>query len=451
VSKTYRPYEPTQSYLLPPSPQEWLPKDHLAYFVLDLVQSLGLASITSVYKREERGYPPHHPRMMLALLIYGYCVGVRSSRQIEKKTHEDIGFRMLAADQHPDHTRISEFRRRHLQSFRGLFVEVLRLCQKAGVVKLGHVAIDGTKMKANASKHKAMSYERMKQEEARLQGAVDELLRTAEEVDAAEDARYGKQSRGDEIGDERLRDPRTRLARIRELRAELEAEAAAQRAEESNRNDDDPPPTGTGGLPSHRIPCDKAGTPTPKAQRNFTDPDSRIMKASGDFVQAYNCQIAVDDAHQVIVAELVTNQPPDVEHLPFVLEETASNCGELPERTSADAGYFSIENVAYATTQGVDVYIPTERWKHGEAPPLVRGRPPNDMTLKQEMTRKLRTRRGRTLYAQRKVIVEPVFGQVKDARGIRAFLLRGLAKVRGEWSLITLTHNLLKLHRFRLA
>jgi transposase len=238
VSKTDRPYEPTQSDLLPPSPQEWLPKDHLAYFVLELVQSLDVSSITSVYEREERGYPPHHPRMMLALLIYGDCVGVRSSRQIEKKTHEDIAFRVLGADQHPDHTRISEFRRKHLTSFRRLFVEVLRLCQKAGFVKLGHVAIDGTKMKANASKHKAMSYERMKQEEAKLQGAVDELLRSAEETDAAEDARYGAKPRGDEIADERLRDPRTRLARIRELRAELEAEAAAQRAEDEKRDDE---------------------------------------------------------------------------------------------------------------------------------------------------------------------------------------------------------------------
>jgi transposase len=452
VAKTYQPYEPTQSYLLPPSPQEWLPKDHLAYFVLDLVKALDLSPIQSTYEREERGYPPYHPMMMLSLLLYGYCVGVRSSRQIERRTHEDVAFRVLAAGSHPDHSRISEFRRRHLETFRALFVEILHLCQKAKLVKLGHVAIDGTKMKAHASKHKAMSHERMLKDEARLRQVVDEILEEAEATDAEEDARYGKDRRGDEIVDERLRDPATRLARIKELRAELEAEAKRQqKVAERDRDDDDPPPPGTGPLPSHQVPRDQAGKPTPKAQRNFTDADSRIMKAGGDYVQAYNCQVAVDEERQVIVAELVTNQPPDVEHFPFVMEEIAVNCGALPERATADAGYFSAENVAYATTQGVDVYIPTERWKHGEAPPLIRGRPPRDMTLKQEMTRKLRTRRGRAIYARRKAVVEPVFGQVKDARGIRGFLLRGLAKVRAEWSLISLTHNLLKLWRAQVA
>lgn len=446
MSKTYRPYEPRQSYLLPPSPLEWLPKDHLAYFVLDVVRSMELAPILSQYEREERGHPPYHPTMMLALLVYGYCVGVRSSRQIEKKTHEDVAFRVLSGGAHPDHSRISDFRRRHLEAFAHLFVEILRLCQEAGLVKLGQVALDGTKMKANASKHKAMSYDRMKKEEARLKQLVAEMLTEAEAVDADEDARYGKDRRGDEITDEKLRDPATRMARIRELRQALEAEARKQ-AEAKRSDDDEPPPPGATPLPEHRIPTKKDGTPTDKAQRNFTDADSRIMKSGGDYVQAYNCQAAVDGAHQIIVGQAVTNQPPDVEHFVPMVEEVAAQLGELPEVMTADAGYFSSENVAYATTQGIDVHIPTERWKHGEAPPPILGRPPLEMTLKEAMRRKLRTKAGRERYSRRKSTVEPVFGQIKEARGIRGFLLRGLAKVRAEWALITATHNLLKLHR----
>ncbi len=443
--KKFRPYAPQQSYLFPPSPRDWLPPDHLAYFVIDLVASLDLSSILAHYERELRGFPPHDPRLMFGLLVYGYCTGVRSSRQIARKTHEDVAFRIISGDTHPEYSCISEFRRVHLEEFVRLFGEILRLCREAGLVKLGHVAIDGTKVKANASKHKAMSYDRMKKEEQRLRAVVRDIVREAEDADAAEDAEYGKERSGDEITDERLRDPKTRMARIRELRAKLEAEAKRQREERDG--DDDPPPTGTGPLPSHQVPTGKDGKPTPKAQRNFTDGDSRIMKTGDGYVQAYNCQLAVDDCHQVIVAQLVTNQPPDCEHLPHVLEEVARNCDGMPVTTTADSGYFSAENVAYARSQGTDILIPTERWRHGEAPPPVHGRPPRDMTLKQEMTRRLRTKQARALYARRKVIVEPVFGQIKDARGIRSFLLRGLAKVRGEWSLITLTHNVLKLWR----
>jgi transposase len=447
VGKTFQPYEPRQAYLLPPSPQEWLPKDHLAYFVLDLVGTLDLRGITRRYESELRGYPPHDPRMMVALLVYGYCVGVRASRQIEKKTHEDIAFRMLAGDNHPDHTRVSEFRRIHLAALAGLFLQILRLCQKAGLVKLGHVAIDGTKVKANASKHKAMSHDRMKEEEQRLKAVVDAMLRDAEAVDAEDDARYGKDKRGGEMPDD-LRDPRTRLARIQQLRAELEAEANAQQAsadDDDDDDDDDEPPAGADDLPSHQIQTEKDGTPKPKAQRNFTDGDSRIMKKGSDFMQAYNCQAAVDEGHQIIVAQAVTNQPPDVEHFVPILEQVARNCGEMPDRATADAGYYSEDNVAHALTQGVDVHIATGRRKHGESPPTVRGRPPRDLALKQWMARKLATKRGAAAYARRKAVVEPVFGQIKQARGIRDFLLRGIDKVRGEWALIAATHNLLKL------
>jgi len=449
VAKTYRPWEPTQSHLFPPSPQDWLPREHLAYFVLDLIKTIDLGRIRAYYEREERGFPPHDPRMISALLVYGYCVGVRSSRQIEKKTHEDVAFRMLAGGNHPDHTCVSEFRRIHLDALAELFVVVLRLCQKAGLVKLGHVAIDGTKLKANASKHKAMSYERMKKEEARLTETVAAMLREAEETDAAEDARYGKDKRGDELPDD-LRDPKRRLARIQELRAELEAEARAQRetaAEHVGKDDDDEPPADGNALPAHQIPTEKDGSPTPKAQRNFTDPDSRIMKQGSDYVQAYNCQTAVDEGHQIIVAQAVTNQPPDVQHFAPMLERVAENCGRMPMIATADAGYFSEDNVAYGITQGVNVHIATGRKKHGEAPTPVPGRPPRDQTLKQAMTRKLTTKAGARAYARRKAVVEPPYGQIKEVRGIRRFLLRGLEKARGEWALITATHNLLKLHR----
>ncbi|MGH8264837.1 MAG: IS1182 family transposase [Steroidobacteraceae bacterium] len=445
MKKTYRPYEPKQSFLLPPSPLDWLPDGHLARFILDVVERLNLCSINAYYEREQRGYPPHHPQMMVALLLYGYCVGVASSRKIEKRTHEDVAFRVIAGNTHPDHTCISEFRRIHLNALAELFLQVLRLCQKAGLVKLGHVAIDGTKLKANASKHKAMSYERMKKDDEKLRQKVSELLRAAEQADSDEDAQYGNR-RGDELPDE-LQRAEDRRERIQQLMAELEAEAAAQHESSPPDDDDDEPPSGPARLPSHKIPAEKDGTPKPKAQRNFTDGDSRIMKSGDSFIQGYNCQTAVDEAHQIIVAQAVTNQPPDVEHLIPMIDRIVFNCGEAPRNLSADNGYLSEANVVGALQRGVDPHIATGRRPHGEPPPTVRGRPPADLTLKQSMARKLATRRGAAVYARRKVIVEPPFGQIKQARGFRQFLLRGLSNVSGEWSLIALTHNLLKLYR----
>jgi transposase len=445
VTKRYRAWEPRQIYLLPPSPQEWLPEDHLAYFVLDTVGELDLSAITKEYEKELRGYPPHHPVMMVALLLYAYCVGVPSSRKIEKRTYEDIAFHVIAAGQHPDHVRISEFRRRHLGALAELFIQVLQLCRKAGLVKLGHVALDGTKMKANASKHKAMSYDRMGKDEEKLKQKVQELLDAAEQADAEEDSRYGTDRRGDELPEE-LRRATTRLARIRALKAELEAEAKEQQQAVQGKDDEPPASGGSTDLPEHQVPTTKDGTPTDKAQRNFTDGDSRIMKSADGFVQGYNAQAVVDEDHQIIVAQAVTNQPPDVQHLPPMLEQTIANCEQTPDKISSDAGYFSEDNVAYSLNQDVDPYIATGRRKHHEPPPVVRGRPPKEQTLKQEMARKLATKKGAAIYARRKAIVEPVFGQIKEARGFRRFLLRGLEKVRGEWSLIALTHNLLKLH-----
>jgi transposase len=449
VSKTFRPYTPRQAFLLPPSPLEWLPEGHLALFILDMVQQLDLSTIYAHYERELRGYPPHDPQMMVALLLYGYCVGVPSSRKIERKTHEDVAFRVIAGGGHPDHSRISDFRRVHLEALAGLFVEILRLCQKAGLVKLGSVALDGTKVKANASKHKAMSYERMKNDEQRLREKVSELLAKAEQVDEEEDAVFGKGRSGDELPED-LRHAKNRRERIRQLMKELQEETKQQQEEEKAAKDkDEPPPPPTGdSLPSHKIPTTADGEPTPKAQRNFTDPESRIMKSGDGYVQAYNCQAMVDAACQIIVAQAVTNQPPDVEHLVPMIARTVENCGMKPAKLVADTGYFSEANVCETMKWGIDPYIATGRRHHDEQVIAPRGRPPAGLSTKETMARKLATKSGAAIYSRRKVIVEPVFGQIKEARGFRRFLLRGLRKVRGEWSLITLTHNLLKLHAY---
>jgi transposase len=452
VSKTYRPWEPGQSLLFPPSPLDWLPEGHLARFVLDVVDELELGPIMTHYERELRGYPPHHPKMMVALLLYAYSVGVPSSRKIEKRCHEDIAFRVITGNTQPDHSCISEFRRIHLVALAGLFLQILKLCQAAGLVKLGHVALDGTKLKANASKHKAMSYAYMKKRDDELSEQIAKLLQAAEQADGEEDARCGKGRRGDELPTE-LQRAETRRARIRELKAELEAEAKAQKeaaeaaaasARDDNRDDDHRDPPGPTPLPTHKVPTTADGTPTDKAQRNFTDGDSRIMKTGDGFVQGYNCQSVVDEAHQIIVAQEVTNQPPDVEHLLPMLEQTIANCGAVPDEMTADAGFLSEANIIGAIERGVDPHIATGRRKHGVPAPIVRGRTPNNLTLTELMTRKLATRAGAAIYARRKAVAEPPFGQIKN-RGFRQFLLRGIAKVRGEWSLITMSHNLLKL------
>ncbi len=452
MSKTFRPYAPGQSQLFPASPRDWLPEGHLAYFVMDVVGQLDLSAIYAHYERELCGYPPHHPQMMVSLLLYGYCVGVASSRKIERRTYEDVAFRVIAAGQHPDHTTISEFRRIHLKALAELFKQMLALCIKAGLVQLGHVALDGTKLKANASKHKAMSYERMLKREQELADKVTALLRAAEEADVAEDKLYGKKKRGDELPAELAR-AESRLKKIREAKAALEAEAKAAREKEeaAKKNDDDPPPSGPTPLPSHQVQSEKDGTPKPKSQRNFTDPESRIQKTKDGFIQGFNAQAAVDEGHQIIVAQALTNQPPDVEHFLPMMEQVIENCGGVPGFATADAGYFSEENIVGAADLGIDAYIPASRDKHGEAPPPVRGRAPDGMTLKEWMKRRLATKKGRARYARRKAVAEPPFGQIKQARGFRQLLLRGLEKAGGEWALICLTHNLLKLHRAAVA
>jgi len=496
MSRSFRPWTPTQGYLLPPSPADWLPEGHLVYFLLDLMPQLDLSAILSRYEeKDSRGHLGFDPRMMTALLLYGYARGVASSRRLERATHEDVSFHVLTAGEHPDHTRISEFRRQHLDALRELFLQILRLCQKAGLVRLGHVALDGTKIQANASKHKAMSYERMLKTEKELGEAIQGWLDQTEQTDQAEDVQHGRDRRGDELPED-LQFKQRRLERIRQARAELEAEAAAARArelaeraqaaeraasaareqaaadeerkqaaavkarekaaeakkradEQARKIGQDPPdvtPPSSGDLPSHQVKTTADGAPAPDAQRNFTDPESRIMKKGGDFIQGYNCQAAVDEHRQIIVAQALTNQSPDAEHLQPLLGQLRVNCGGgWPWRFTGDAGYFSLENAKFCDDNHIDAYLATGRLKHGEEPSALVGRIPADLDAKGRMARKLRTTKGKETYARRKATVEPVFGQIKEARGFRRFLLRGLEKVRAEWAFICATHNLLKL------
>ena len=358
--------------------------------------------------------------MMVKVLLYGYCIGVSSSRRIAQRLHEDVAFRVLAANNTPDFRTISDFRKDHLGALSGLFLQVLMLCQQAGLVKLGHVALDGTKVKANASKHKAMSYRKMKEKEAQLSAEVAELLRQAQEVDEEEDRRYGRDQRGDELPEE-LAFGEGRLEKIREAMAALEAEAQAQ-AEAAEAEGKAHP-----------------GVPEDKAQRNFTDPESRIMPGPGgrDFQQAYNCQAVVDHEHQVIVATRATNVASDRQQAVVMIEEVIANTGTVPKEVSADAGYYSATAVADLQALGTDPFVAPEKTRHGhKLPPAPRGRIPKDLSPRDRMRRKLQTRRGRQRYALRMGTVEPVFGQIKQGRGFRQFLLRGLEKVQGEWSLI---------------
>jgi transposase len=480
--KTYRPYSPNQSYLLPPSPTEWLPDDHLAYFVLDLLVDMDLGAFErTLQAKDARGERPYAPRMMLALLVYGYAVGEFSSRKIERATHEDVAFRVLAGGEHPHFTTINEFRLRHRAAFAELFQQVLQECMSAGLVKLGHVAIDGTKMKANASKHKAMSYDRMKKDEARLKEEVEALIAKAEATDAAEDEVHGVGQQPNDLPSE-LRRREGRRALIKANREALERETAkaraaqlaaqadglraaadatsgqkreelltkaAQRDQESgDLDDDDPdPPAVDSDLPRHTPPMSPDGTPKPKAQRNFTDPDSRIMMRDGGFVQAFNAQLAVDEAHQVIVAAAVSNQGPDAQYFEPMLRSVVDNCDAVPEVTTADSGFFSVENVRAAEHLGTDPYIAVGGHRNNglpddQPPPLLNLQTPE----RARMRAKLSSEIGRARYARRKATVEPVIGQIRTRR-FQSFSMRGLLKARCEWLLVAATHNLLKLWR----
>lgn len=448
---------------MPPSLDDWLPEGHLARFVAELVDEvLDLGPILADYTGM-RGYPPYDPRLMLRLLIYGYSTGVRSSRAIERKCVDDVGFRWLAADQAPDFRSIARFRRRHLDALAGLFLQSLRLAQRLGMVKMGRVALDGTKLQANASRHKAMSYPRLLAKEEKVEGEVAELeamvaalLADAEAVDAAEDARYGIDGKDADLPAE-LNRREKRLARLQAARAQIEAEAAEkarahaedkQRRRQERSGDADEQKIAEAGQAAA-----ETARPKPKAQANFTDPESRIMKnGAGAYVQAYNAQAVVDDAHQIITAADVSTCASDALSYTPMLDQSAANTGTQPEQVLVDAGYCSDANLQAATERqaahGTATFMATGRLSHDEhVPPAPRGRIPAAATPKQRMARKLRTKPGKAAYRRRKAIVEPVFGQIITCQNGRNLLLRGETGARGEWRLLTACHNLLKIFR----
>jgi transposase len=427
MAKTFRPYNPDQLLILPPSLREWLPEDHLVYFVSDVVESLDLSAIYASYT-EERGYPPYHPVLMTKLLLYGYATGIYSSRRLARSCVEDVAFRVLCAGDAPDFRTIAAFRRRHLDPLAGLFLQVLKLCREAGLVKLGHVAVDGTKLKANASKHKAMSYARLQEEETRLKAEIARLLAQAEAEDRAEDARYGPEQRGDELPEE-LRYREGRLKKIQEAKAALEKKAREE-AEQAGRVDTE------------------AAVPGPKAQRNFTDPESRILPDSSKaFVQGYNAQAAVEHGSQVIVATEVVQASNDKGQLVPMVEQVCENLEETPHVVSADSGYWREADLQTLESYEIDALIAPERIRHRQwrEQSLCSEPVPAGLSRKEIMRQRLRTAEGRAEYDKRKITAEPVFGQIKAARGFRQFLLRGLARVRSEWRLVCTVHNLLKL------
>jgi transposase len=444
MSKTFRPWNPAQTFLFPPAPRDWLPEGHLVYFLLDVIPQMDLQPILQPYQAEERGQPPFHPVMLLTLLLFGYATGTISSRRLMARCETDVACRVIVGEDIPDFRTISDFRKRHWTALKGLFVEVLKLCARAGLAKVGRIVLDGTKIKANASRHKAMSYDYMLKEEQRLQKEIDDLLAQAEATDQTEDQTYGRDSRGESLPEELAR-RQTRLKRIQEAKAALEAEAREQaRAEEAERQEQGKPPSGKD---------PEQAQPKPKAQYNFTDPESKIMKVSNKgWDQCGNAEIVVNE-HQIILAADVTDEANDKRQVKPMLEQLQQNMSEagITEKVremSADSGFFSEENVGFAEGMDIDPFIATERLKHHEEiPPAPRGRRPQKLTAKQRMARKLRTKRGRQIYARRKGTVEPVFGQIKEGRGFRQFRLRGMKKMRAEWQLVSLTHNLLKLWR----
>jgi transposase len=433
MPKVYRSYLPKQDLLLPPSLGDWLPENHLVYFVSDVVDQLDLSCIHAVYEKEKRGQPPYDPRLMTKLLVYGYCTGVFSSRRIQKRIQEDIPFKVLAAGNEPDFRTISEFRRIHLESLKNMFEQVLALALECGSIKLGKVSLDGTKLKANASKHKAMSYGRMMEKQQQLKEEVKQLLEQAEAADEAEDQQYGDR-RGDELPEE-LRRRDDRLARIKEAKKVLEQRARDKALAEGKSAAEA-----------------KLAKPQDKDQYNFTDPESRIMPGADGIVQGYNAQAAVEPTLLLIVGQTVTEASNDKRQLQPMVELIQQQSGQRPEAILADNGYCSEQNLEFLASAdkpecAIEGFIATGKQKHGEHRlPAKRGPLPQDATAVERMKRKLQTKVGKAIYAARKCVVEPVFGQIKQARGFRQFVLRGKEKVNGEWALLCLTHNILRLH-----
>ena len=442
MSKHFRPWKIDQPQLLPADVSEYVPKGHLARFIVALVrESHDLSEFEASY-RTVLGQPPFDPRLMVALLLVAYASGIYSSRRIMKACEDRLDFKMIVAQDVPDFRTISEFRRRHLKALEKLFVQVLQLAGKAGLVKLGHVALDGTKIKANASKHKAMSYDRMKKRIEELQADVRRRLAEADAADAADDVEHGHDKRGDELPDW-IADKEKRIAKIQAAQAELEAEAKAMAEEERRRRAGvDAKREAEGRKRPGKEPAPVSDEPDPKAQKNFTDPESRIMKSKDGYLQAYNAQAAVDATAQIIVACGLTQSASDQGQLVPMLDGIEKNLGRKPAQASADNGYCSESNIAAVDARKIDGYLAPGRAKN---PTADNGKTGGLLT--QAMRKKIDDGGYETPYRLRKQVVEPVFGQIKQARGFRQFLLRGVEKVRAEWALVCTAHNLTKLFR----
>jgi transposase len=433
MAKGYRPYLPEQDLLLPPSLRDWLPENHLVYFVSDVVDQLDLSKIHAAYGEERRGQPPYDPCLMTKLLVYGYCIGVFSSRRIQKRLREDIPFKVLAAGNEPDFRTISDFRKNHLEALQGLFEQVLEMALESGAMKLGRVSLDGTKVKGNASKHKAMSYGRMKEKQQQLKEEVQQLLAHAEAADAEEDERHGRDRRGDELPAE-LQRRESRMEKIKQAKKALEQRAREKAIAEGKSAEEA-----------------KKAKPADKDQYNFTDPESRIMMGPDGILQGFNAQAAVEPTMQLIVGQRVTQAANDKEQLQPMVETIEQQAGQRPQAILADNGYCSDKNLEFLESdpseQKIAGYIATGKQKHGERrTPCKPGPLPKAATRVDRMKRKMQTKMGRAVYAARKCVVEPVFGQIKQARGFRQFLLRGLKKIAGEWALVCMTHNILRIY-----
>jgi transposase len=436
---TFRPYQPDQSFLLPPSPRDWLPEEHLAYFISDLVETLDLSAFYKPYEGDGRRNQPFDPRMMVKVLVYAYATGTFSSRKIARKLEEDVAYRVLGAGNFPSHRTVCEFRQRHLERFEKLMVQVVGLARESGLVKLGALVIDGTKVKANASKHKAMSYGRMVEQEEQIREQIRELTQRAAQEDAQEDGQHGQENRGDELPQE-LRRREDRLRRIQEAKARLEARQIAEDEQKGRRPEDERKNPRRGPKFSRDF-----GIPPEKAQDNFTDPESRIMKSSGSYEQCYNAQVAVEEGSQLIVATTVTNNAADNGQLPVLLEVVRSVGGHDPKQVLADAGYKGEENLALLEQRGIEGYISLGR--EGKSLPQVDSAHP----ATERMVAKLQSEAGQRRYRRRKAIVEPVLGWIKQILGFRRFSLRGLERVRGEWNLVCLAVNLKRLQVLQTA
>lgn len=465
MTKRFRVCSHDQPFLLPPSLQDWLPENHLARFIAEVINELDLSPIYASYERSDgRGLAAYHPTLMARLLLYGYCIGVTSSRKIEQATYDNVAFRYLSADQHPDHDTLAAFRQEHIQALADLFVQALRLCQKAGLVKLGNVSIDGTKIKANANAWRSMSYQKLSEREQHWRAEVARLLSQAQQKDREEDQRLGSAQPSDRLPDE-LANAQERLQRLQQAKAEIELEAQAKlqaistncparkpgrpkNADQANRDPDDRKQRDKNKKRRMRA---KKNAAAPKGRYNFVDPDSRLMKGGGQagLMQAYNAQIAVDSHAQIIVASELTQEAFDCQQLLPMVKSLRDTVQGVPTTITADAGYWNTDSLLDPFLNGIEMLVPPDSRPLPPDGSLPRTAPRHEEAFR--MRRLLATEQGKARYALRQCTVEPVFGQIKEARGVRRFRLRGLLKATSEWKLICATHNLLKLFRHRRA